>query len=53
MFMASASVVILALLLGLMQAFGETRLSWIFPIISVVAVLAFLARCMFVAPTHH
>jgi hypothetical protein len=46
-------MLVVVVLLGGLQSLGETRVGWIFPIISVLAVLVFLARCMFVAPAHH
>jgi hypothetical protein len=53
MLVAGGMVVVLVLLIGIMQTIGETRLTYIFPVISVLAVLFFLARCMFTAPVHH
>jgi hypothetical protein len=46
-------VLALVLLLGLFEMLGETKLTWIFPVISVVALTAFLVRCMFAAPAPH
>jgi hypothetical protein len=50
---AGLLVMVIVLVLGLLQTLGETRLTLIFPIISILAVLVFLSRCMFSGPTHH
>ncbi len=50
MFVGGFAVVGMVLVLGFFQMLGETRLAWIFPVISVVALTAFLVRCMFAAP---
>ncbi len=53
MLVAGGAVVALVLFIGILQSIGETRLTWIFPIMSVIAVAVFLARCMFAGPAHH
>jgi hypothetical protein len=42
----------ITLIIGGLQTLGETRLTIIFPVISALAVLLFLAHCMFSGPTH-
>jgi hypothetical protein len=53
MMYALGATLILVSFVAVLQTLGETRLAFIFPVISVLAVLAFLARCMFTAPVHH
>ena len=53
LFIGGSAVVAIVLVLGVFQMLGETRLAWIFPIISVVALSVFLVRCMFGAPPLH
>ena len=45
-------VVALVLIIGGLQTLGETRLTFIFPVTSVLALLLFLAHCAFSGPTH-
>jgi hypothetical protein len=52
MFIIGGAVLIIVLFIGILQTFGETRIAWIFPIITFAAVLVFLARCMFAGPAH-
>jgi hypothetical protein len=52
MFVGCVIVLLTVLFLGGLEGLGETRLAWIFPVISVVALAVFLARCMFAAPAH-
>jgi hypothetical protein len=53
LFVGGGAVLVIVLLLGFFQMLGETRLAWIFPIISVVALTVFLVRCMVSAPAPH